>query len=241
MPCLEAHFDSVQPTTWCGTQWPMCSVAHVVCAEEGSSFSGGSLTLNLTWSALGYWSWLQVSSEHAHPLIWTSIHHPLSTTHPHTLTEFTVQMTSSLSSGKLTSNLIMDIIRSLVMSHWVHSSVNSHDLWPVLYCGGAFSLCIRQLGLLRCVVKVLAIMCCHGVTSLKELVCVWLWVVVHYLCSVWGAVWVKTLCQYGMCHNAGYIINIWILSYIFVSYIYIYNYISKYIIYIWIYIINPDI
>ena len=22
---------------------------------------------------------------------------------------------------------------------------------------------------------------------------------------LWGAVWVKTLCQYGMCHNAGYI------------------------------------
>ena len=31
---------------------------------------------------------------------------------------------------------------------------------------------IHQLGLVCCVVKVLAIMGCHGVTSLKELVCV---------------------------------------------------------------------
>ena len=61
---------------------------------------------------------------------------------------------------------------------------------------------------------------------------------------IWGVVWVKTLCQYGMCHNAGYIINIQILSYIFgyiIIYPDIYNYISGYIIYIWIYNIYLDI
>ena len=31
---------------------------------------------------------------------------------------------------------------------------------------------VHWLGLVRCVVKVLAIMCCHGATSVKELVCV---------------------------------------------------------------------
>ena len=112
--------------------------------KRASSLSGGSLTLNLTWSVLGYWSWLQVSSEHAHPLIRTSIHHPLSTTHPHTLTEFTVQRTRSLSNGKLTSNLI---IRGPVLSH--SSALIPELTWPVA--------------------SVLAVMCCHGATSVKEL------------------------------------------------------------------------
>ena len=154
-------------------QWPMWSVQ-----KRTSSLSGGSLTPNLTWSA-----WVTGVGCRCHRSMLNPLYGHLSITHSaipiptHWLnSQFRGQGLCQVGDWPPTS--LWTLLGGLVMSHWVHSSVNSHDLWPVLWCGGVFSLCIRQLGLLRCVVKVLAIMCCHG-NSLKELVCVWLWVVVH--------------------------------------------------------------